>query len=64
MELESGWITKRLRGDGGEHLEFEEHGLELMMATLGLKDDDLCRKEDDGKDAIGDWLDDWIHNLE
>ena len=23
-----------------------------------------CRKEDDGKDAIGDWLDDWIQNLE
>ena len=21
MELESGWMTKRLRGDGGEHLE-------------------------------------------
>ena len=53
MELESGWMTKRLRGDGGEHIEFEEHGLELLMATLGLKDDDLCRKEDDGKDSIG-----------
>ena len=36
-----------------EYLELEEDVLELMMATLGLEEDDLCRNEDDGKDSIG-----------
>ena len=53
----------RLRVEEGEHLELEEHGLELIMANLGLEENDLCRKEDDGKAAIRDWLDDWIQNL-
>ena len=53
LELESGWMTMRLRVEEGEHLELEEDVLELMMATLGLEEDDLCRKEEDGKDSIG-----------
>ena len=57
-------MKKRLGGGGGEHLELEEHGLELMMEALGLEDDDLCRKGEDDRDVIRDRLDDWIANLQ
>ena len=38
-------------------------GLELMLATMGLEEDDLYKKEED-KDGVREWLDDWITNLE
>ena len=43
MKLESGWMARRLTGGRGEHMKLEEHVLDLMLATVGLEEYDLCR---------------------
>ena len=47
-----------------EHMKWEEHDLDYLVATLGLEDDDLLMMEEEAVEIENDWLDDWMRSLE
>ena len=69
--MESRWLSKRKENNSDSDkvveasresvmMEWEEHDLEFRMASLGLEDEDLFKKEWMVED---DWLDTWIMSL-
>jgi hypothetical protein len=69
MEKESGWLSKRRKEDESgkqaetDLMEWEEHDLEFVMASMGLEAEDLCRMEE-GVGDEEDWLDAWMRAME